>query len=45
MLGSMVGRADGPSDQLTTVTHAITGAYYVIPSAERLAAFSTDAQD
>jgi putative iron-dependent peroxidase len=43
MLDSMVGRADGPADQLTTVTHAITGAYYVIPSAERLAALGGDA--
>ena len=44
MLDSMVGRADGPPDHLTSVTRALTGAYYVVPSAERLAAFSGDAR-
>jgi hypothetical protein len=33
----MVGLGDGPPDRLTTVTRALTGAYYVIPSADRLA--------
>jgi hypothetical protein len=39
----MVGRRDGPPDRLTTVTRAVTGAYYVIPSADSLAAFGGDA--
>jgi putative iron-dependent peroxidase len=38
MLESMVGLGDGPSDRLTTVTRALTGAYYVIPSADALVA-------
>ncbi len=40
MLDSMVGRG-GPRDELTRSTRALTGAYYVIPSAERLAASGT----
>jgi putative iron-dependent peroxidase len=43
MLDSMVGRGDGPPDNLTAVTRALTGAYYVIPSADALAAFGGDA--
>jgi putative iron-dependent peroxidase len=39
MLDSMIGRGDDPPDKLTAFTRAITGAYYVIPSAERLAGF------
>ena len=39
MLDSMVGLGDGPPDSLTAVTRALTGAYYVIPSADALAAF------
>ena len=35
----MVGTASEPPDQLTSVARAVTGAYYVIPSADRLAAF------
>jgi putative iron-dependent peroxidase len=38
MLESMVGHGGGPADRLTTVTRAVTGAYYVVPSADRLAA-------
>jgi putative iron-dependent peroxidase len=38
MLESMVGLGDGPSDRLTTVTRALTGAYYLIPSADALVA-------
>ena len=38
MLESMVGLGDGPSDRLTTVTRALTGAYYVVPSADALVA-------
>jgi putative iron-dependent peroxidase len=37
MLESMVGLDGGPLDRLTTVTRAVTGAYYYIPSADRLA--------
>jgi porphyrinogen peroxidase len=37
MLDSMVGRGDGPADALTRFARALTGAYYVIPAAERLA--------
>jgi putative iron-dependent peroxidase len=39
MLESMIGRGTGPRDELTRFTRAVTGAYYVVPSAERLAAF------
>ena len=39
MLDSMIGHGADPPDKLTSFTRAITGAYYVIPSAERLAAF------
>ena len=42
MLDSMVGRDGGPRDQLTQFTHALTGAYYVIPSADRLAAYGVN---
>ena len=38
MLESMVGATGGQPDRLTTVTRALTGAYYVIPSADRLSA-------
>jgi putative iron-dependent peroxidase len=38
MLESMLGLDNGPSDRLTTVTRALTGAYYVVPSADALAA-------
>ena len=40
MLESMVGMAANAPDRLTTVTRAVTGAYYTIPSAERLARLS-----
>lgn len=39
MLESMVGLGDGPRDDLTRFTRAVSGAYYVIPSIEALAAF------
>jgi putative iron-dependent peroxidase len=42
MLDSMIGRDGGPSDFLTHFTMALTGAYYVIPSADRLAAFGVE---
>jgi porphyrinogen peroxidase len=38
MLESMIGLGDGPADALTTVTRPLTGAYYVVPSTERLVA-------
>ena len=38
MLRSMVGTEGQPPDALTTVTRALTGAYYVIPSTDALAA-------
>ena len=42
MLDSMVGRDGGPTDKLTEFTRPLTGAYYVIPATERLAAFGED---
>jgi putative iron-dependent peroxidase len=42
MLESMAGLGSEPPDQLTSVARAVTGAYYVIPSADRLAAFGTE---
>jgi putative iron-dependent peroxidase len=41
MLERMVGRDDGIRDELTRFTRPVTGAYYVVPAAERLAAFGT----
>ena len=37
MLDSMIGRGGGPLDKLTSFTRPLTGAYYVIPSADKLA--------
>jgi putative iron-dependent peroxidase len=37
MLDSMVGNG-GPPDALTKFTRPLTGAYYVVPSADALAA-------
>ena len=42
MLESMAGRGSEPSDKLTSVTRAVTGAYYVIPSSDRMAAFGEE---
>jgi len=42
MLDSMVGRGGDPPDKLTSFTRPLTGAYYVIPAAELLAAFGDD---
>ncbi len=39
MLESMLGHGDEPADALISVARALTGAYYVIPSGDRLAAF------
>jgi porphyrinogen peroxidase len=44
MLDRMVGRDGGPPDQLTRFTRPLTGAYYVIPSAERLAALASSVE-
>jgi putative iron-dependent peroxidase len=41
MLENMVGLDGGPRDELTQFTSALTGAYYVIPAADRLAAFGS----
>jgi porphyrinogen peroxidase len=40
MLLSMIGSGDGQRDALTRFTHAVSGAYYLVPSAERLAALA-----
>ncbi|MEA2608649.1 MAG: porphyrinogen peroxidase [Chloroflexota bacterium] len=45
MLDSMVGRADGSRDRLTDFAHAVTGAYYFVPSAEALATFAAESTD
>ena len=42
MLESMIGRGGSPIDRLTTFTRPVTGAYYMIPSADRLAALGED---
>ncbi len=39
MLESMAGKDGAPRDELTRFTRALTGAYYFVPSADRLAAF------
>jgi putative iron-dependent peroxidase len=40
MLDSMVGRGGEARDRLTDFAHAVTGAYYFVPSSEALAAFT-----
>ena len=40
MLESMAGSDDGTRDALTRYTHALTGAYYFVPSTESLHRFS-----
>jgi putative iron-dependent peroxidase len=40
MLDNMVGRPGGLIDELMRFTTPLTGAYYVVPSGDRLAAFS-----
>jgi len=42
MLESMIGRRTEAIDRLMTVTRAVTGAYYMIPSADALAARGED---
>ena len=41
MLENMVGLDGGPRDELTQFTRPLTGAYYVIPSADQLASFGS----
>jgi putative iron-dependent peroxidase len=43
MLESMIGADGEPRDELTRFSHPLTGAYYVIPSADRLAALALTA--
>ena len=45
MLESMVGLPSGERDALTRYARALTGAYYFMPSAERLAAFGGKRQE
>ncbi len=45
MLESMVGTTGGGRDELTEYTHAMTGAYYFVPSTEALAAFGRPDED
>ena len=44
MLDNMVGRPGGLIDELMRFTTPLTGAYYVVPSGDRLAAFSGPAE-
>ena len=40
MLDSMTGRSGASRDRLTDFAHAVTGAYYFVPSSEALATFA-----
>jgi porphyrinogen peroxidase len=40
MLLSMIGSSDGQRDALTRYTRAVSGAYYLVPAAERLASLA-----
>ena len=42
MLESMVGQHSGPVDRLTRFAHALTGAYYFVPSSSALAGFAAN---
>ena len=42
MLDSMVGRIGGTPDDLTRFTRPLSGGYYFIPAADRLAAIGAD---
>ena len=42
MLDNMVGRPGGLIDDLMRFTTPLTGGYYVVPSADRVAAFGSD---
>lgn len=44
MLDSMAAREGGRRDRLTDFTHAVTGAYYFVPSSEALAMFAAEPQ-
>jgi porphyrinogen peroxidase len=42
MLDSMTGRSGASRDRLTDFAHAVTGAYYFVPSSEALATFAAE---
>ena len=42
MLESMIARRGGSRDRLTDFAHAVTGAYYFVPSSEALAFFAAE---
>lgn len=44
MLESMAGTTDEPADALTSMTRAVTGAYYFIPSVDAVLTLGDDAQ-
>jgi len=41
-MAGMIGADGGPPDKLLAVTRPLSGGYYVIPSADRLAAFESE---
>jgi putative iron-dependent peroxidase len=45
MLDSMIARGGGARDQLTDFAHAVTGAYYFVPSSEAVATFAAEPAD
>jgi putative iron-dependent peroxidase len=42
MLDSMIAREGGARDHLTDFAHAVTGAYYFVPSSEAVATFAAE---
>jgi putative iron-dependent peroxidase len=42
MLDSMIARSGGTRDHLTDFAHAVTGAYYFVPSSEAVATFAAE---
>ena len=45
MLDSMIARGGGARDHLTDFAHAVTGAYYFVPSSEAVATFAAEPAD
>jgi deferrochelatase/peroxidase EfeB len=45
MLDSMIARGGGTRDHLTDFAHAVTGAYYFVPSSEAVATFAAEPAD
>jgi porphyrinogen peroxidase len=45
MLDSMIARSGGTRDRLTDFAHAVTGAYYFVPSSEAVATFAAEPPD